>query len=420
MNRKNEPHPWLKKLLLALILIISDIQAENISQDLEGRGGFAKSEGLFDLAPGKNVNETKFMQSIRTTIGGWLEGGYTINPDGPQSGINGPTTFNNRADDPVLDAFYLFFERQVDAKGKHWDIGWRADFLYGTDSIFTQAFGLDKNILNNDTARFYRTAIPQLYVKTFIPVGNGITVDLGHFYTLIGYETVTAPENFFYSHAYTMQYGEPFTHTGIIAHYPVNDNIRLSAGSVMGWNDFSGNPSNQNFIGRISWASDDQRTSLDAALITGDVTKVVTPVNPDRNRTVYSLVLQHQVTERLKYVFQHDFGIEPHAVENFTKTARWYGINQYLFYQVKKTLGAGLRFEWFRDAQGVRVMANGLSGPADYFEATVGLRWDILKWVTFRPEVRYDWMSSSTGFRAFNDNTKSNQVIIAADLIIKF
>ncbi len=49
---------------------------------------------------------------------------------------------------------------------------------------------------------------------------------VGHFYTIIGYEVVTAPDNFFYTHAYTMQYGEPFTHTGVLATYNANDQLQ--------------------------------------------------------------------------------------------------------------------------------------------------------------------------------------------------
>ena len=38
----------------------------------------------------------------------------------------------------------------------------------------------------------------------------------GHFYSGFGYESVAAPENFFYSHSYMFQYGEPKTYTGFI------------------------------------------------------------------------------------------------------------------------------------------------------------------------------------------------------------
>ena len=59
--------------------------------------------------------------------------------------------------------------------------------------------------------------------------GTGLNVKAGHFYTPIGYESVPAPDNFFYTHAYTMQYGEPFTHTGLLGNYKVNPNWSVLA-----------------------------------------------------------------------------------------------------------------------------------------------------------------------------------------------
>ena len=53
--------------------------------------------------------------------------------------------------------------------------------------------------------------MPQAYAEVFCPWGNGLSVKLGHFYSIFGYETVTAPDNFFYSHSYVFQYGEPNT-----------------------------------------------------------------------------------------------------------------------------------------------------------------------------------------------------------------
>jgi hypothetical protein len=33
----------------------------------------------------------------------------------------------------------------------------------------------------------------------YAPIGNGVTIKAGHFYTIIGNEAVTSPDNFFYS-----------------------------------------------------------------------------------------------------------------------------------------------------------------------------------------------------------------------------
>ena len=105
------------------------------------------------------------------------------------------------------------------------DIGGRADVLYGEDYIFVQALGLethqDGNLKWNgdvDGSGFLNTnrngvALPQAYGELAI---NNAKFKVGHFYTPIGHEVIGAAENFFYSHSYTMLFGEPFTHTGVL------------------------------------------------------------------------------------------------------------------------------------------------------------------------------------------------------------
>ncbi|MDF0677797.1 MAG: outer membrane beta-barrel protein [Nitrosomonas sp.] len=50
----------------------------------------------------------------------------------------------------------------------------------------------------------------------------------------------------------------------------------------------------------------------------------------------------------------------------------WYGINQYLLYDISnQAFGAGLRFEWFHDQNGTRVMGDG--NDEDFIGVTAGL-----------------------------------------------
>jgi len=121
-------------------------------------------------------------------------------------------------DDPTLQRSLAATLREehfaVDTAGDGWDIGGRFDFMYGSDAVFTQAYGApqgnwDLNLMPNDASRFYKMALPQAYVEVFAPVGNGLSTKIGHFYTIIGNEVVTAPDNFFYSHAYTCSTANP-------------------------------------------------------------------------------------------------------------------------------------------------------------------------------------------------------------------
>ncbi len=132
-----------------------------------------------------------------------------------------------------LQQAWLFAEKAIDTSSG-FDIGGRIDYIYGTDGQNTQAFGTDPRGWDNpwDNGANYGSAIPQLYVEA----GYGdLSVKAGHFYTIIGYEVVQATGNFFYSHAYTFNFSEPFTHTGVLATYTPSDDVTIWGGYSLGW-----------------------------------------------------------------------------------------------------------------------------------------------------------------------------------------
>ena len=75
-------------------------------------------------------------------IGGWINGGATYNANNPADGFNGAVTFADRANRFQLNQLNLFIERSVESDSKHWSVGGRFDFMFGTDAIYTQAFGI--------------------------------------------------------------------------------------------------------------------------------------------------------------------------------------------------------------------------------------------------------------------------------------
>ena len=99
----------------------------------------------------------------------------------------------------------------------------------------------------------YGSAIPQLYLEA----GYGdLSCKVGHFYTIIGYEVVTAPDNFFYSHAYTMYNSEPFTHTGaLVLPTRLVTDMTIYGGYVFGW-DSGFEDNGDAFLGGVSLESD--------------------------------------------------------------------------------------------------------------------------------------------------------------------
>ncbi|MDH5552795.1 MAG: porin [Nitrosomonas sp.] len=413
----------LKKLPLAVCGVFLLASSYTHAGDFSPLYHPGNDTGLIESVTGYKYNESNFMQSLGIKAGGWTEIGANINA-GDRShnrGGNAPVTFNDQPNSFNLHQVYGYIEREVNRNTTNaLSFGFRADLLYGTDARFTSATNFDSNVLGHtDPSNPHgdrKLVFPQAYVDIYMPIGNGLVASVGHFYTIIGYEVVPAAGNFFMSHAYTMQYGEPFTHTGAMLTYPLNDNIELKGGVVSGWDAHFKQPAN--FLGSVAYTTDNEQTSITGSLITGDVNTNygggggLVP-NNNHNRTLYSVVLEHSFTERLHYVLQHDLGIEENT--STSQAAKWYGLNQYMFYDIAHNLGAGIRMEWFRDEDGVRVQGNGIS--ENYIGVTGGLNYRPIAGFTLRPEVRYD---VSTNQKAYDGGTDDDQFLATLSGIFRF
>jgi hypothetical protein len=189
---------------------------------------------LASLARLLDPNDTDFARKLRLTVGGWLNTGVTYNPAQPDDHFNGSVSFGDRANELQLNQLYLFIERKTITSDSEWDFGGRLDFVFGSDAIFTRSLAdpgdhWDAHLLHN---RIYGIAFPQAYLEIAAPIGHGLHLKLGEFYTILGVESVMAPDNFFYSHSYSMQYGKPFSHVGVLASYPLVADVELKAGAV--------------------------------------------------------------------------------------------------------------------------------------------------------------------------------------------
>jgi hypothetical protein len=428
---------------------------------------FAESKTLTEastlLETVGDPNESSFMKNMGLKVGAWLNAGVTYNANNPSNNFNGPVTFGDRQAELQLDQVNFFIQRAVATEGKGWDFGGRFDFMFGSDSIFTQAYGVpafdvntgqplnrgnwDLNLLHSNDNRFYDIAMPQAYAEAYVPIGNGLNVKAGHFYTPIGYETVPAPDNFFYTHAYTMQYGEPFTHTGVMGNYAIDGNWSVMGGVVTGsatggWDgNFDKQLGNWSGLMGATWTSTDKNTSFNASGTYGGTSE-----HSSKDWALYSLVLKHNITDKFHMVLQHDHGYADKVVTAFSSSltnpvdAEWYGINSHWTYDVLDNLAAGVRLEWFQDQAGFRVcspgrvsaatLGNGTSfassagatcTPGSYYEVTAGVNWKPVKWLNVRPNVRYDWIDAIAvaGKGPFGDN-KNNQFLFSTDFNINF
>lgn len=362
-------------------------------------------------------------------ITGFLNAGATANRRNVPSRYNGPVTFNDR-NEGTLNQVWLQMERAIDTSANTWDIGGRMDVLYGSDYIFNQTTGFE---LHDDGSPhwngnpYYGLAIPQLYGE----IGyNDLSVKVGRFFTIIGYEVVPATGNFFYSHAYTMQYGEPFYHWGALGTYKYSDTTSLVGGVVNGWDAIDRLQDNWGFVGGLLW-NDNDGTSVALTGISSNEPNPAAAIGGGdfTTRSMYSLVVSKDLNECWTYVFQHDLAVQNRANPNVPVgqplTAEWYGINQYLFYTINDCWKAGTRFEWFRDDDGVRVSGVRPGNPnvgsfaGNFYAITAGLNWTPTTNLVVRPEIRYDWYESGNfgGALPYNDGSDADQFLAAFDVI---
>ncbi|QSA99214.1 porin [Methylococcus sp. EFPC2] len=394
--------------------------------------GGALLSGLCSPIHAKNIAETKtaweaafpsankpeFMKNLGLSVGGWLDAGISTNFNSSPDRFNGPVGLNDRDAEPQIKQLYLYLEREVAKQGDSWDFGGRFDFLYGTDAFIAQSTDhWDRGLITDGTSRFYNIALPQLYAEIYAPVGNGLTIKAGHFYGLTNYESVMAPNNFFYSRTNSFTWDGPFTHTGVLLTYPITANFSITGGGVMGWDNVNKDMGNWNFLGKFGWTSDDKKIATSAAVVTGDKSS-----NQD-NLTRYTLTYQHEFIDHLHYVLQHTYGIQQNDPTRAGKDTKWYGIQNGLVYEIDETLGIGVRGEWNRDQDGVRYRLNDRPGStpvgigSSYYEVTTGVNWKPLKWVVVRPEVRYDWADKAN---AFDNGQRKSQLMFATDVVVRF
>lgn len=392
------------------------------------------------------IFDSECLKCRNINIAGWLAQSYTWNTSNPADRFNGPVTWTDRSNEYQLNQLYWFAEKATDTKGCGWDFGWRLDFLYGTDNRFTTSSGIEtRTEFQNpkwSTFRFYGLAMPQAYLEVAV---DDLKVKVGHWYAPVGYEVVPTTGNFFPNLPYTFQYGEPFTMTGVMANYQVNEKTNIGGGITHGWdNSDNTNPHAGAMLTYTEKFQDDAALAL--AWTLGNEPTQNFGVNGATSfrflqTAAYSRPL-NCINERLTYVAQSDFGYQNNALVN-GGDAYWYGLNQYLFYKASDCMTYGIRAEWFRDQEGFRVggflgttpdgSLRGLSGgrygyPGSFYEITMGANYKYSANTTIRPYARFDWFSGSidpvtntlvptNGGLPFDGGTGNSQTLLGFDVV---
>ena len=351
-------------------------------------------------------------------------GGYGFAPSRGYDGDTGNTALlqNTRLTGAQINQVYVSMGKTVDGR-RGWDFGGTVDITWGSDAYNVQARGMEYGAGHGgpiNEGRWgtgdYYAAFAQAYFEAAYGRWNFIA---GKFAAPFGIDDYKSTENFFYSWSPT-QLISPNVGGGAYATYKASDKLTLIGGWVMPEEIGEGTKYNC-VLGGFVWTPV-KRFNLRYAFAAGDNTYNAENgvldlgsgifghynVRGD-NVFVHSLTATAQISQRLKYVFDW-------TLLNVTNSGNWYdtaGINgpvidggnwrspfaayaimNEVIFQYNKKWAFGTRFGVLNE--------NLYGSDADWYTVSLGANWTPNKWLTVKPEVRYDWFDGDGWTHRFN------------------
>lgn len=245
--------PHLPSLTIAALLSAALLSAQPLTdrerallqrvEDLEKRvaalEGRSTPQPQPEPTPAEQATKEGILGLPGTTLNLYLDGYYGWNFNRPAARVNQLRANDTLSNNFTLNQVGLILERAPDvAAGRRY--GARVDLMFGQNTETLQG-----SPQNEPRPQVYRN-IFQAYGTYVFPVGSGLTVDFGKFYSALGFENNYAYDEINYSRSFYFNY-LPFYHMGFRSTYNLSDKVTLQHWLVNGANqteDFNGFKSN--------------------------------------------------------------------------------------------------------------------------------------------------------------------------------
>jgi len=367
-----------------------------------------------------------------------VEGGFAGNPAGPPNPPgNFGQLFTDKANMFLMNQLLLTAHRDVD-ETKNYDVGFKFQFMYGTDARYTRYLGEFPNAVDG----LYAPAIQEAWIDFKTPwLGKGGTdFKVGQFVTPLGVEVIDPRGNFFYSHSYLFNFGLPLENTGVLAVTHVSDTLDLYGGVDTGVNTTFGSGGDP--TGTASFNAGFGLNKLLNGKLTILALTHIGPSDPTDNsalRYLSDAFATYKFNDKLTWTTELNY-----AFDSISGGQPGWGIVEYLTYAYNDWLSFGMRGEYWDDINGFWVAAykggNGFydfqltANPNDLASPTLKTAYSELTWganikpfsksskkwlasTLVRPEIRWDHSFSADAYNDFKDD---NQVTLATDFVITF
>jgi len=387
-----------------------------------------------------------------------LQSGIIANPFRPATGQNWGQLFTDHANQVQLNQLLLTAHKPLDPKDSDYQLGFKVQFMYGSDARYTQFLGELNRVNPNSRNQFDVVEANVLAHLPWITEG-GIDLKAGQYPTPLGYETIDPSTNLFYSHSYIFQFGLPFKHTGALTTTHVNEMLDIYAGIDTGTNTTFGPLGDNN--GAVGGVGGFNLTFLDGKLTVlalthfgpENATRVLSPIGFNANgywRFYNDVLLTWKATDTWTFVTEFNwirdgFG----STINPGQAVNGFGVAQYASYALTDTISLNGRLEYWRDDNNFFVASfpgnsdfvrfqQGLSTPfvhaapgtnTTYGALTLGVTWKPempapMTGLLVRPEIRWD--HAFTNNKPFNNNPPANSkgtnnsFTFGADVVVTF
>ena len=438
-----EDYDVMKKYILPMAALMTTVSGLAFASDATG----LKDKITTSLSNATGINQSlwevgghveagmyanQYWQRNRYDSGGW--GSNFDSESGNTSLLN-----NVRHADPQINQAWVYFGKKLDTR-KGFDLGCRADFVWGTDAVALQSAGLEKGRYEYNSPTpwghgDYYSALAQLYLEAGYDI---YSLKAGKFIAPMGLTSPMSTERFFYSTPYASLI-LPGTQSGVVATVTPKDNLSVFAG----WTSGQTSPAGGLPFAAMTFDTSDSNAALFGAKydFNSKVSLAYTglygeqkhytyysptpPRDPEFSYYVHSLMLNVKPAEKWRYAAEWTYlEADDGWGTGDTYYYKAFGINQEVFYKLTDQWEVGGRFEWMKIRDDSSSLVD--HDRANMYAFTVGANWTPLEWLIVKPEIRYDVVNGQDNWRPFNlaksnwNHGKDTQLSGGLSLIAKF
>ena len=275
-------------------------------------------------------------------FGGMAYGSYNYNFNSPDSGGNDLRIFDTKHNNFTMDLLQLEVSKETES-----GVGLHTVLDYGKTA------GLIQSDWGGDLAHNFE--VQQAYMTYKFGIGNGLDMQFGKFATLLGGEVIESPYNPNVSRSFMFGYAIPFTHTGFLFSYAINDMVSLTAGMVNGWDNVVDNNNGKSFLGSLGFEVGDLAWTFNA---------VAGPEEDDSGKSktaVFDTVLTYAPMDNVDLLLNFDYGSASDVNSGGDDDADWTGLSGIatfggaLLNPGLEAWSLALRGEWFADNHNYRL-----------------------------------------------------------------